>query len=121
MDRGGHPFSCFSLVQFLGEVPQEMIVAKIAITGAFSVASRNPGHHHHRAEILVFGATVRSRAGQVLSHLHSRDYHGYNGWTFDRFTRCVDASREEFPGISIDGCLVFALDGEWGRHEARGT
>jgi 3-keto-5-aminohexanoate cleavage enzyme len=100
-----------SPVQVPWEVPQEMIVQS-AITGAFFSRRANPGQPITPTEILA-SARQCARAGASSIHLHIRDDNGYNVLDVDRFHQVVDPLREEFPGISIDGCLVCALDGEW--------
>jgi 3-keto-5-aminohexanoate cleavage enzyme len=42
-----------------------------------------------------------------------RDDRGYNVLDPEKFRAVVEPLREEFPGVSIDGCYVTALPGEW--------
>jgi 3-keto-5-aminohexanoate cleavage enzyme len=42
-----------------------------------------------------------------------RGDNGYNTLDRERFKAVVNPLREEFPGISVDGCYVTALQGEW--------
>jgi len=93
------------------DVPRTMIVES-AITGAFFSRRANPAQPITPAEILE-SARECAAAGASAIHLHMRDDMGYNVLDVDLFRQVVEPLRDEFPGISIDGCLVCALGGEW--------
>jgi 3-keto-5-aminohexanoate cleavage enzyme len=52
-------------------------------------------------------------AGASAIHIRVRDDRGYNTLSVERFEEVVLPLREEFPDLSIDGCYVCALAGEW--------
>jgi 3-keto-5-aminohexanoate cleavage enzyme len=98
-------------IQPAWEIPQKMIVQS-AITGAFFSRKGNPNQPITTAEILD-SARKCAAAGASSIHLHVRDDRGYNVLSPEKFMEVVYPLREEFPGISIDGCYVCALEGEW--------
>jgi 3-keto-5-aminohexanoate cleavage enzyme len=83
-----------------------------AITGAFYTRTANPNQPITTDEILK-DAQECARAGASAIHLHMRGDNGYNVLDRERFKAVVNPLREEFPGISVDGCYVTALAGEW--------
>jgi uncharacterized protein (DUF849 family) len=93
------------------EVPEKIIVQS-AITGAFFTKRANPHQPVTHDEILTAARECASSGASAI-HLHVRDARGYNVLSLDRFRAIVEPLREEFPGISVDGCYVCALDGEW--------
>jgi 3-keto-5-aminohexanoate cleavage enzyme len=98
-------------VQPKWDMPPQMIVQS-AITGAFFTDRANPAQPITPAAILQ-SARECALAGASAVHIHVRDDRGYNTLSYDRFAQVIEPLREEFPGLSIDGCLVCALDGEW--------
>jgi 3-keto-5-aminohexanoate cleavage enzyme len=90
------------------------IIVQTAITGAFFSRRGNPNQPISVEEILK-SARECALNGASAIHLHVRDEKGYNVLDVDRFRAVVEPLREEFPGISIDGCYVCALEGEWER------
>jgi 3-keto-5-aminohexanoate cleavage enzyme len=98
-------------VQAPWAIPRQVIVQS-AITGAFFSRGANPAQPITPAEILQ-SARECAAAGASAIHLHMRDDNGYNVLDVKRFHQVIDPLRDEFPGISIDGCLVCALEGEW--------
>jgi len=93
------------------DVP-EKIVIQTAITGAFFTRQANPNQPQTTSEILS-AARACAAAGSSAIHIHVRDDRGYNTLSVERFEEVVLPLREEFPGLSIDGCYVCALAGEW--------
>lgn len=89
-----------------------LMIVQSAITGAFFSRRANPAQPITPAEILQ-SARECALAGASAIHLHVRDDQGYNVLDVERFQEVIYPLREEFPGISIDGCLVCALQGEW--------
>ena len=100
-----------SPVQVPWDIRPEIIV-QTAITGAFFSRRANPAQPITPKEILESARECAS-AGASAIHIHMRDDAGYNVLDVDRFHQVIDPLRKEFPGISIDGCLVCALEGEW--------
>jgi 3-keto-5-aminohexanoate cleavage enzyme len=90
----------------------DKIVVQSAITGAFYTRNANPNQPITTDEILK-DAQECARAGASAIHLHMRGDNGYNTLDRERFKAVVNPLREEFPGISVDGCYVTALQGEW--------
>lgn len=90
----------------------DTIVVESAITGAFYTRNANP-HQPITVEEILKDARECARAGASAIHLHMRGDNGYNVLDPERFKAVVNPLREEFPGISIDGCYVTALKGEW--------
>jgi 3-keto-5-aminohexanoate cleavage enzyme len=88
------------------------VVVQSAITGAFYTRNANPNQPITVEEILK-DAQDCARAGASAIHLHVRGDNGYNSLDPERFKAVVDPLRKGFPGISIDGCYVTALKGEW--------
>jgi 3-keto-5-aminohexanoate cleavage enzyme len=93
------------------EVPRKIVVQP-AITGAFYSRRANPNQPQTTAEILA-AARECVQAGASAVHIHVRDDRGYNTLSVERFEEVVLPLREEFPDLSIDGCYVCALAGEW--------
>jgi 3-keto-5-aminohexanoate cleavage enzyme len=93
------------------DVPQKIVVQS-AITGAFFTRQANPNQPQTPAEILE-AARQCVHAGASAIHIHVRDDRGYNTLSVERFEEVVLPLREEFPDLSIDGCYVCALAGEW--------
>jgi 3-keto-5-aminohexanoate cleavage enzyme len=93
------------------DVPQKIVVQS-AITGAFFTRHANPNQPQTTAEILE-EARQCVHAGASAIHIHVRDDRGYNTLSVERFEEVVLPLREEFPDLSIDGCYVCALAGEW--------
>jgi 3-keto-5-aminohexanoate cleavage enzyme len=100
-----------NVVQSPWEVPQKIIV-QAAITGAFFSRRANPNQPISVEEILGSARECAANGASAI-HLHVRDEKGYNVLDPDRFRAVVEPLREEFPEISIDGCYVTALEGEW--------
>lgn len=99
------------IIQSPWDVSRTMIV-QTAITGAFFSRRGNP-HQPISTEEILQSARECARAGASAIHLHVRDERGYNVLSVDKFREVVDPLRAEFPGLSIDGCYVCALEGEW--------
>jgi 3-keto-5-aminohexanoate cleavage enzyme len=99
------------IIQSPWDVPSTIII-QTAITGAFFSRNANPRQPISTAEILA-SARECAAAGASAIHLHVRNDQGYNVLSVDKFHEVVDPLRTEFPGISIDGCYVCALAGEW--------
>ena len=93
------------------DVPPKLIV-QTAITGAFFSRRGNPNQPISVEEILDSARECAANGASAI-HLHVRDERGYNVLDPDRFRAVVEPLRQEFPGISIDGCYVCALEGEW--------
>ncbi len=93
------------------DVPDKIIIQP-AITGAFFTRNANPNQ-----PITVDEIREEARAclleGASAIHLHVRDDRGYNTLSQERFEAVAGPLRDEFPDVSIDGCYVTALDGEW--------
>jgi 3-keto-5-aminohexanoate cleavage enzyme len=51
--------------------------------------------------------------GASAVHMHVRGDNGYNVLEQDRFERVINPLRAAHPDLSVDGCLVTALPGEW--------
>lgn len=98
-------------IQPAWEIPRTMIV-QAAITGAFFSRRANPHQPVTTTEILV-SARQCAAAGASAIHVHVRDDRGYNVLSVEKFREVVEPLRDEFPGISVDGCYVCALEGEW--------
>lgn len=94
------------------DIPEKLAVS-VAITGAFFKRDQNPNQPISPDDILTSAREVAS-AGASSVHIHVRDDAGYNVLSPERFHRVIDPLRQEFPSLAIDGCLVAALDGEWG-------
>jgi len=93
------------------EIDDRMIVQS-AITGAFFSRRANPNQPISVEEILQSARECAANGASAI-HLHMRDDRGYNVLDPEKFRAVVEPLREEFPGISIDGCYVTALPGEW--------
>lgn len=93
------------------DVPDKLIVS-VAITGAFFTHDDNPAQPLAVEEI-GRQALDAANAGASTVHIHVRDDDGYNVLSLDRFQRVVQPLREAHPDLSVDGCLVPALAGEW--------
>lgn len=98
-------------IQPTWDVPGKIIVQP-AITGAFFTRDANPNQPISTGEILE-EARACVLEGASAIHLHVRDDNGYNTLSQERFEKVVRPLRAEFPDLSVDGCLVTALDGEW--------
>jgi 3-keto-5-aminohexanoate cleavage enzyme len=98
-------------IQPAWDVPKKIVVQP-AITGAFYTRRANPNQPQTTAEILE-AARQCVHAGASAIHLHVRDDRGYNTLSVERFEEVVLPLREEFPDLSVDGCYVCALAGEW--------
>ncbi|KAA9105894.1 3-keto-5-aminohexanoate cleavage protein [Microbacterium rhizomatis] len=98
-------------IQPAWDIPDKIIVQP-AITGAFFTRHANPNQ-----PITVDEIREQARAclleGASAIHLHVRDDNGYNTLSQERFEAVVEPLREEFPDLSVDGCYVTALEGEW--------
>jgi 3-keto-5-aminohexanoate cleavage enzyme len=90
----------------------DKIIVQTAITGAFFSRRANPNQPISVEEILESARECASNGASAI-HLHMRDERGYNVLDPDKFRAVVEPLRDEFPGISIDGCYVTALNGEW--------
>lgn len=93
------------------DVPKKIIIQS-AITGAFYTRKANPDQPVTPDEI---GAQAREclENGASSVHIHVRDDKGYNTLSQERFEHVINPLRRDFPGLSVDGCLVTALKGEW--------
>ena len=98
-------------IQPAWDVPKKIVVQP-AITGAFYTRRANPNQPQTTAEILE-AARQCVHAGASAIHLHVRDDRGYNTLSVERFEEVVLPLREEFTDLSVDGCYVCALAGEW--------
>ena len=90
----------------------EKVIVQSSITGAFFTKTANPNQPITPAEILA-SAQECVEAGASAIHLHVRDDAGYNTLSQERFEAVVNPLRAKTPDLSIDGCYVCALDGEW--------
>lgn len=90
----------------------ESIAVSVAITGAFFRRDQNPHQPITPAEIRN-SARECLQAGASTVHIHVRDDNGYNVLSLDRFSEVIKPLKAEYPDLSVDGCLVPALEGEW--------
>jgi 3-keto-5-aminohexanoate cleavage enzyme len=90
----------------------DKIVVQSAITGAFFSRRANPNQPISVEEILASARECAANGASAI-HLHMRDDKGYNVLDPDKFRAVIEPLRAEFPGISVDGCYVTALQGEW--------
>jgi len=90
----------------------DKVIVQSSITGAFFTREANPNQPITPAEILQ-SAQECVDAGASAIHLHVRDDAGYNTLSQDRFEQVVNPLRSATPDLSIDGCYVTALAGEW--------
>lgn len=95
----------------------DKIIVQSAITGAFYTKTAN-SHQPITVDEILQSARECARAGASAIHLHVRGENGYNSLDPERFKAVTIPLREEFPGISFDGCYVTALDGEWNEMKA---
>lgn len=98
-------------IQPAWDVPEKIIIQP-AITGAFFTRQANPNQPITTDEILA-EARACALEGASAIHLHVRGDNGYNVLEQTRFEAVTKPLRDEFPDMSIDGCLVTALEGEW--------
>jgi 3-keto-5-aminohexanoate cleavage enzyme len=98
-------------IQPAWDVPDKIIIQP-AITGAFFTRNANPNQPITPEEIYQ-SARECVLEGASAVHIHVRDDRGYNTLSQDRFEQVIHPLREEFPDLSVDGCLVTALRGEW--------
>lgn len=94
------------------DIPEKLAVS-VAITGAFFRHDQNPDQPLAPDAILESAREV-ARAGASTVHIHVRDDNGYNVLSPERFRHVIEPLRAEFPSLAVDGCLVPALEGEWG-------
>lgn len=90
----------------------ERVAVEVAVTGGFFRSEENP-HQPLTTEAILAEAQAVARAGASAVHLHMRADSGYNTLSLERFRQVVEPLRDEFPSISVDGCLVCSLRGEW--------
>lgn len=98
-------------IQPAWDVPEKIIIQP-SITGAFFTRKGNPNQPITTDEILQSARECAAEGASAI-HLHVRDDAGYNTLSQERFEAVTQPLRDEFPGVSIDGCLVTALPGEW--------
>lgn len=98
-------------IQPAWDVPDKIIIQP-AITGAFFTRNANPNQPITTDEILQEARACLLEGASAI-HLHVRDENGYNTLSQEKFEAVVGPLRQEFPGVSIDGCYVTALEGEW--------
>jgi 3-keto-5-aminohexanoate cleavage enzyme len=98
-------------IQPAWDVPEKIIIEP-AITGAFFTRQANPNQPITTAEILAEARACAAEGASAI-HLHVRGDNGYNVLDQHRFEEVTKPLRDEFPDISLDGCLVTALEGEW--------
>ena len=90
----------------------ETLAVSVAITGAFFRRSQNPNQPYTPDEIRN-SARECLEAGASTVHIHVRDDEGYNVLSLDRFQQVIAPLKKDYPDLSVDGCLVPALEGEW--------
>ena len=90
----------------------ENIAISVAITGAFFRKDQNPNQPITPTEIRD-SARACLEAGSSTVHIHVRDDDGYNVVSLERFEEVVGPLKRDYPDLSVDGCLVPALEGEW--------
>lgn len=90
----------------------ESIAISVAITGAFFRKDQNPNQPITPAEIRN-SARECLEAGASTVHIHVRDDEGYNVLSLERFEEVILPLKKDYPDLSVDGCLVPALEGEW--------
>ncbi|GAA1515734.1 3-keto-5-aminohexanoate cleavage protein [Nocardioides humi] len=93
------------------DVPDKIVIQP-AITGAFFTRTANPNQPITPEEIFA-EAKACADEGASAVHLHVRGDNGYNVLDQSRFEQVVHPLREAHPDLSVDGCLVTALPGEW--------
>lgn len=93
------------------DIPETMAVS-VAITGAFFRKNQNPNQPITTAEIRD-SARECLEAGASTVHIHVRDDEGYNVLSLERFADVIEPLKKDYPDLSVDGCLVPALAGEW--------
>ena len=98
-------------IQQKWDIPDKIIICA-AVSGGFFTTRANPNQPvapaHIRQEALDC-----LRAGASSIHIHARDARGYSTLSVKLFEEIIDPIRDEFPDVSVDGCLVTAVDGEW--------
>lgn len=90
----------------------ETLAVSVAITGAFFRKNQNPNQPITPTEIRD-SARQCLEAGASTVHIHVRDDDGFNVLSLDRFAEVIEPLKRDYPDLSVDGCLVPALDGEW--------
>lgn len=90
----------------------ESIAISVAITGAFFRKNQNPNQPITPTEIRN-SARECLEAGASTVHIHVRDDEGYNVLSQERFEEVILPLKKDYPDLSVDGCLVPALEGEW--------
>ena len=90
----------------------ETLAVSVAITGAFFRRPQNPNQPITPEEIRN-SARECLEAGASTVHIHVRDDDGYNVLSLDRFEQVIAPLKKDYPDLSVDGCLVPALEGEW--------
>jgi 3-keto-5-aminohexanoate cleavage enzyme len=90
----------------------ETLAVSVAITGAFFRKDQNPNQPITPTEIRN-SARECLEAGASTVHIHVRDDDGYNVLSQERFEEVILPLKKDYPDLSVDGCLVPALDGEW--------
>lgn len=93
------------------DIPETMAVS-VAITGAFFKKDMNPNQPITPTEIRD-SARQCLEAGSSTVHIHVRDDEGYNVLSLERFAEVIEPLKKDYPDLSVDGCLVPALEGEW--------
>ncbi|MNB94805.1 3-keto-5-aminohexanoate cleavage enzyme [compost metagenome] len=92
-------------------IPESLAIS-VAITGAFFRKNQNPNQPITPTEIRN-SARECLEAGASTVHIHVRDDEGYNVLSQERFEEVILPLKKDYPDLSVDGCLVPALDGEW--------
>lgn len=98
-------------IQPAWDVPDKIIIQS-AITGAFFTSTANPDQPITTDEITQSARECLDEGASAV-HIHVRGDNGYNVLEQSRFEAVVNPLRAEYPGLSVDGCLVTALEGEW--------
>lgn len=92
-------------------IPESLAIS-VAITGAFFRKDQNPNQPITPTEIRN-SARECLEAGASTVHIHVRDDEGYNVLSQERFEEVILPLKKDYPDLSVDGCLVPALEGEW--------
>jgi 3-keto-5-aminohexanoate cleavage enzyme len=90
----------------------EKVIVQASITGAFYSKNGNPNQPITPKEIRD-EARACLLEGASSVHIHVRDDKGYNTLSKERFEEVILPLRDEFPDLSVDGCMVTAIAGEW--------
>jgi 3-keto-5-aminohexanoate cleavage enzyme len=93
------------------QIPEKLVVS-VAITGAFFRHDQNPNQPITPEEIRNSAMQVLD-AGASTVHIHVRDDQGFNVLSLERFRQVIEPLKKKYPDLSVDGCLVPALDDEW--------